>query len=155
MSMIAPPMIAPPIIEAAIQDGALSPCNSRDYIIQITSLSICTIVIVLYLALALALALAHSNSTIDNWIICYMEKEPKMGSILLILIQMSSISCKLFTFMLSSRSLATYKPIIATSYQYTLSLFLSLTCGSRKSQVAIYTTHKILIFDLLVNDDWQ
>ena len=53
-------------------------------IIQITSLSIytfdfcyCTLVLVL----ALALALAHSNSTIDNKIICYMEEEPKLVEI--------------------------------------------------------------------------
>ena len=39
--------------------SALSSCN-----IQITSLSMCTIVIVLYLTLALA----HSNSTIDSTI---------------------------------------------------------------------------------------
>ena len=48
---------------------ALSPRNSRDYIIQITSFrlhhcQLCTIVIV-----TLSLPLAHSNSTVDNDVI--------------------------------------------------------------------------------------
>ena len=65
---------------------ALSPCKSRDFIIQITYCQLRTIVIVLYLTipLALALLLAHSNSTIDNdVIICYMEKEPRLWVVIM------------------------------------------------------------------------